>query len=69
MRNMQATLASANLRFQKVVSNSLSVMKALPTEDFAKDIRSLGLSQDNLLAQRLLGIVSNLETDAFTYRV
>ena len=34
-------------------SNSVSVMKAFPTENLARDIRSLDLSQDNFLAKRL----------------
>ena len=38
-----ATLASANLRLHKVVSNSVSVMEALAVEDLAKDIHSLEL--------------------------
>ena len=51
VRNTQVTLASANLRLHKVVSNSVSMMEAFPSEDLAKDIRSLDLSQDNLPAQ------------------
>ena len=69
IRNTQATLASTNLRLHKVVTNSVSVMKAFLTEELAKDIRSLDLSQDNLLAQRLLSVFWNLETDSFTYKV
>ena len=69
VRNTQAALASANLRLHKVVSNSVSVMEAFPTEDLAKDIRSLDLRQDNLPAQRSLGIFWDLETDTFTYKV
>ena len=69
VRNTQAALASANLRLHKVVSNSVSVMEAFPTEDLAKDIRSLDLRQDNLPAQRSLGVFWDLETDAFTYKV
>ena len=44
-------------------------MEAFPTEDLAKDIRSLDLHQDNLPAQRSLGVFWDLETDAFTYKV
>ena len=69
VRNTQAALASANLRLHKVVSNSVSVMEAFPTEDLAKDIRSLDLRQDNLPAQRSLGVFWDLETDAFTCKV
>ena len=69
VRNTQAALASTNLRLHKVVSNSVSVMEAFPTEDLAKDIRSLDLPQDNLTAQRSLGVFWDLETDAFSYKV
>ena len=69
VRNTQAALASANLRLHKVVSNSVRVMEAFPTEDLAKDIRSLDLHQDNLQAQRSLGVFWSLETDEFTYKV
>ena len=44
-------------------------MKSFPTEDLAKDICSLDLSQDNLPAERLLGVLWNPETDAFTYQL
>ena len=69
VRNTQAALASANLRLHKVVSNSVTVMEAFPTEDLAKDIRSLDFHQDNLPAQRSLSVFWDLETDAFTYKV
>ena len=63
------TLASTNLRLHKVVSNSVSMMEVFPMEDLAKDIRSLDLSKDNLLAQHSLGVYWNLEIDTFTYKV
>ena len=69
VRTTQTALASADLRLHKVVSNSVSVMEAFPAEDLAKDIRSLDLRQDNLPAQRSLGIFWDLETDTFTYKV
>ena len=67
VRNTQAALASANLRLHKVVSNSVSMMEAFPTEDLAKDIRSLDLRQHNLPAQHSLGIFWGLETDALLW--
>ena len=69
IKNTQATLATANLGLHKVVSNSVSVMKAFPTEDLAKDICSLDLTQDNLPAHRSLGVFWNLETNAFAHKV
>ena len=69
VRNTQAALASSNLRLHKVVLNSVSVIEAFPTEDLAKDIRSLDLGQDNLPAQGSFGVFWDQETDAFTYKV
>ena len=69
VRNTQAALASANLRLHKVVSNSVSVMEAFPTEDLAKNVRSLDLRQDNLPAHRSLGVFWDVETDTVTYKV
>ena len=69
IRDTQAALATANLRLHKVVSNSVTVMEAFPTEDLAKDIRSLDLRHDELPAQRSLGVFWDLERDVFTYKV
>ena len=69
VRDTQAALATANLRLHKVVSNSVTVMEAFPTEDLAKDIRSLDLRHDELPAQRSLGVFWDLERDVFTYKV
>ena len=44
VRDTHAALSMANIRLHKVVSNSVSVMKAFPTEVVAKDIRSLDLT-------------------------
>ena len=54
VKSAQATLATANLRLHKVVSNSVEVMEAFPAEDRAKDVHDLDLCHDSLPAQRLL---------------
>ena len=69
VKSAQATLATANLRLHKVVSNSVEVMEAFPAEDRAKDVRDLDLRHDSLPAQRSLGVFWDLETDAFTFKV
>ena len=69
VKNAQATLATANLRFHEVVSYSVEVMEAFPAEDQAKDVRDLDLCHDSLPAQRSLGVSWDLETDAFTFKV
>ena len=69
VKSAQATLATANLRLHKVVSNSVEVMEAFPAEDRAKDVRDLDLRHDSLPAQRSLGVFWDLETDVFTFKV
>ena len=69
VKNAQASLATANLRLHKVVSNSVEVMEAFPAEDRAKDVCDLDLRHDSLPAQRSLGVFWNLEMDAFTFKV
>ena len=44
-------------------------MEAFPTEDLAKDIRSLDLRQDNLPAKGSFGVFWDQETHAFAYKV
>ena len=60
VKSAQATLATANLRLHKVVSNSVEVMEAFPAEDRAKDVRDLDLRHDSLPAQRSLGVFWDL---------
>ena len=62
-------LATANLRLHKIVSNSVEVMEAFPTEDRGKGVRDLDLHRDILPAQRSLGVHWNLEEDTFTFQV
>lgn len=69
VRNAQAMLATANLRLYKVVSNSVTVMEALPAEDRAKSVKDLDLRRDILPTQRSLGVHWDIEKDQFTFRV
>lgn len=69
VREAQSALATASLRLHKVVSTSKEVMQAFPTADRANDLRDLDLTQDNLPAQRSLGVFWDLECDSFTFRV
>ena len=69
LKNTQAILASARLRLHKAVSNSVSVMEALPVEDRGKNVRDLDLHHDSLPTQRSLGVHWDLEGDAFTFHV
>ena len=65
----QATLATANIRLHKVVSNAVDVMEALPADDRAKDVRDLDLRKETLPSQRSLGVQWSLEEDKFSFKV
>lgn len=69
IKNIQAALATANIRLHKVVSNRPEVMEALPADDRAKDVRDLDLRHDLLPVQRSLGVYWNLTEDTFTFKV
>ena len=62
-------LRTANLHLHKIASNSSAVMKLLPQQDQEENLRNLDHSHDPLPQQRSLGIVWNLEKDAFTFQV
>lgn len=69
VKSTQAMLTTANIRLHKIVSNSVEVMEALPSQDRVPSVRDLDLHTDPLPAQRSLGVYWNLAEDAFTYRV
>ena len=69
LTNTKAMLAAANIRLHKVVSDSVTVMEALPAEDRAKSVNGLDLRCDILPTQRSLGVYWDIEKDRFIFRV
>ncbi len=69
LKRTQASLSESNLRLHKIVSNSLHVLKAFPTEDHAKEIKDLNLSGTTMPTQRSLGLNWETATDTFTFKV
>ena len=67
--NTRNMLRTANLRLHRIASNSPAVMKSLPQQDKVENLRNLDPSRDPLPQQRSLGVVWNLEKDAFTFQV
>ena len=65
----QAMLATANLRLHKIASSHPEVTQAFPSEDKASDLRDLDFSQDTIPVQHSLGVLWDLSTDAFTFKV
>ena len=69
VKNTQKMLGTANLRLHKIASNSVEVMKALPNDDRVENLRDLDLQQGPLPSQRSLGIMWDVEKDAFTFQI
>ncbi len=69
LKRTQASLSESNLRLHKIVSNSLHVLEAFPTEDHAKEIKDLNLSGTTMPTQRSLGLNWETATDTFTFKV
>lgn len=57
------------IRLHKFVSNDGEVMKNLPSEDLAKDLKEINLNSESLPVQRTLGLYWDLETDSYIFRV
>ncbi|XP_038056046.1 uncharacterized protein LOC119728039 [Patiria miniata] len=62
-------LATKNLHFHKIGSNSKEVMNALPKEERSKNLKCIDLCQDELPTQRSLGVYWSLERDTLTFQV
>lgn len=69
LKRTQQALASSNLRLHKVTSNRLAVLEAFSPEDRAKDVENLDLCAQDLPVQRSLGLLWNVGTDTFTFKV
>lgn len=69
LKRTQASLSESNLRLHKIVSNSLQVLKAFPTEDHAKEIKDLDLSGTTMPTQCSFGLNWETATDTFTFKV
>ena len=68
-RTQQALWTNGNLRLHKIASNRVEVIKAFSLDDRAKDLKELDLGLDTLPLQRTLGLVWDLMSDTFTFRV
>lgn len=69
LQQAQRALASSNLRLHKVISNRPTVLEAFPPEDRAKNIGNLDLCAQDSPVQRSLGLLWNVNTDTFTFKV
>ncbi|XP_022096554.1 uncharacterized protein LOC110982458 [Acanthaster planci] len=69
IRRTSDALATRKVRFHKIASNDKDVMKSLPQDAQAKDLRALDLARDALPTQRSLGVYWSLERDTFTFQI
>ncbi|PIK56556.1 hypothetical protein BSL78_06524 [Apostichopus japonicus] len=69
LTNTRKMLAESNLNLHKIASNNRDVMEAFEPVDRAKDLQDIDLTNDPLPTQRSLGILWNLKTDAFAFKV
>ncbi|KAK7885901.1 hypothetical protein WMY93_025522 [Mugilogobius chulae] len=69
VEQLQEMLAISNLRLHKIASNCVNVINHFPAEDRAKDIKDLDLFADDLPVQRSLGVIWNIMTDTFTFKI
>ena len=56
-------------RLHKLLSNDRDVIKAIPSEDLASDIKNLDLGRDDLPIERALGIQWCVESDMLRFRI
>ena len=56
-------------RLHKFLSNDREVIKAIPSEDLATDIKNLDLGRDDLPIERALGVQWCVESDTLRFRI
>ncbi|XP_078495177.1 uncharacterized protein LOC144749987 [Ciona intestinalis] len=61
--------AKAGLRLHKFTSNSREVLASISVEDRTSDLQAMDLNKVQLPLQRVLGIMWNIENDAFCFRM
>lgn len=65
-----AMLATANLRLHKIASNHPAVTQAFPAKiELLTKTCDLDLSKDTISVKRCLGVLWDILTDSFTFRV
>ena len=70
LKKTQETLArEGNLRLHKIASNDESVMANFSPEDLASGLKTLDLSADDLPFHRSLGLLWDLGSDTFTFKI
>ncbi|XP_062604472.1 uncharacterized protein LOC134266273 [Saccostrea cucullata] len=68
-KTCETLFQEGQLKLHKIASNSKTVMNSFCTEDLASDLKTLDIAKADLPLQHSLGLVWDLNTDTFTYRV
>ena len=62
-------MKGGRLCLHKIVLNTKELMESLPTDDIAKDLRGLDLTESNTPSQMSLGVTWDVKTNMFAFRV
>ena len=68
-RTKEALLEGGNLRLHKIASNSMAVLANFAPDDLAKGLQNIDLSSSSAPLQSSLGLIWNISSDTFTYKV
>lgn len=60
---------NGKIRFHKIISNDVDVMRAFTSDDIGKNLKDLDLCSDLLPTQRSLGLSWDLNSDKFVFSV
>ena len=69
IKNCQAMCKDGGLRLHKFASNSKEVLANIPPEDLAKGLTDIDIFSESLPDERTLGVLWNIESDCFQFRV
>ena len=67
IKSSQKICATAGLKLHKVISNNKEVLKAIPAEERAKDVKDFDFEKDHLPMERALGVTWCVENDHFKF--
>ena len=67
IKSSQKICAKAGLKLHKVISNNEDVLKAIPAEERAKNVKDFVFEKDHLPMERALGVTWCVENDHFKF--
>ncbi|PWA32804.1 hypothetical protein CCH79_00018048 [Gambusia affinis] len=69
VNELNALCKRGGFQLEKWISNSRAVLHSIPEEHWAKDLKELNLDQDDLPAERVLGLLWCVESDSFKFKM